>query len=70
MRPDQQFKREVKTRPLTIKERQDLLDMGMIPYIIDDESPSGRLPTIEDLASMTKVIAARDIITGKWYYYE
>jgi hypothetical protein len=70
MHPEQQFKREVKTRPLTIRERQELIAIGMIPFIIDNDNPSGRPVTVDDLAYMTKVIATRDIITGEWNYYE
>jgi hypothetical protein len=70
MQPPQRFSREIKTRSLTIEERQELIELGVIPFIMDDDHPNGRPVTVNDLAHMTKVIAAKDIITGEWHYYE
>lgn len=70
MFPEQKFKREVKTRLLTVQERQELIDSGMFGSIDDGTSPNGRGITVDDISYMTKVIAARDIISGEWHYYE
>ncbi len=64
------YPKEVKTRPLTLEEKQAFLDMGAIGLVVDDANPMGRPATLDDIKDMTKVIAARNIDTGKWIYYE
>jgi hypothetical protein len=70
MSREQVFERDVKTRLLTIEERQALLDTGMYGPIFNDEYPEGRPATVQDLDKITKIIATRNILTGEWKYFE
>lgn len=59
------FTREFIARPLTDKEKQNLLS-DMFGNIIDEDNPNGRKPTIEDMKIVSCVTACRDIKTGQW----